>query len=352
MKHPLHTIGVMSGTSLDGLDLAYCTFSWDGARWNYTLEKATTIPYSKDWKHRLSKATELSGLDLMLLDKDLGIYIGECVQTFQQNLPVVDFIACHGHTIFHQPSVGLTTQIGSGYHIAQKTNRKVVNDFRSLDVALGGQGAPLVPVGDKLLFGTYTYCLNLGGIANISFESQSQRNAFDIVPVNMLLNFLAGEKAKEFDRNGEMACNGQVDKELLSALQQLPYYQEKPPKTLGWEWFAQTVIPLLNNTNCCTEDKLRTAVEHIALQLAQVLSQKGKLLATGGGVKNRFLMQILQQKLPVGIELVIPEEKLIDFKEALIFAFLGVLKVQNMPNCLRSVTGASRDNCGGIIYLP
>jgi anhydro-N-acetylmuramic acid kinase len=262
----------------------------------------------------------------------------------------IDFIASHGHTIFHQPNKKITFQIGDGSAIAAETGLPVVCDFRSLDVALNGQGAPLVPIGDRMLFNDFQYCLNLGGFANISFEKNNKRTAFDICPVNIILNFLSEITGSSFDNKGKIASSGKVDHALLSALNQKKYYKKNPPKSLGKEWVISEILPLLALDTISISDKLRTFCEHIADQITKVLppDMPAKVLVTGGGAHNDFLVRLLKQKSKN--EIILPDKKTIDYKEALIFSFLGVLRMRNEINCLKNVTGASKDNIGGAVY--
>ena len=269
----------------------------------------------------------------------------------------MDFVSSHGHTVFHQPEKRLTYQIGSGQELANLCGFRVVADFRSLDVSLGGQGAPLVPIGDQLLFPQYDFCLNLGGIANASFQVDGQRVAYDISPANMLLNHLSVQIGQAYDKAGEVAKSGKLNKRLLEQLNALAYYQQPYPKSLGYEWFIQKVVPLVEASAISKPDKLCTSVHHIAAQISRDLirqspDSKSKLLATGGGAKNTFLIETLQNYLGEAIKVVVPEASIVDFKEAMVFAFMGVRKMRNEINCLKSVTGASRDSSSGVIYLP
>ena len=344
----MYILGIMSGTSLDGLDIAYCDISDN----SFELIAAATYPYSDEWANRLSTLEHANALDYALANVELGHYIGQQINRFRKEHPGhVDAVACHGHTIFHQPHRHLTTQIGDGDAIAAETYLPVVFNFRNLDVALGGQGAPLVPIGDRLLFGQYAACLNLGGIANISYETANNlREAYDICPCNMVLNHLARRKKKPYDDNGLMARKGSVLKPLLSKLDTLDYYHQPIPKSLGKEWFVANILPLINNDEYNTYDLLSTFVEHIAHQVAGAVKGRGidTMLVTGGGAKNKFLIARLQAQIPA-CHITVPAESIIDYKEAIIFALLGYLRLTRRNNCLSSVTGAQQDNCGGDI---
>lgn len=343
-------IGLMSGTSLDGLDICYVKFPFPEVE-RFEIIHAETIAYDENWKSKLKNSIDLPSEELTQLDFDYGIYLGKAVKGFIQDHQIeqIDLIASHGHTVFHNPKENYTLQIGKGQGIFMETGIKTVFDFRSQDVLIGGQGAPLVPIGDQFLFKEFGACLNLGGFSNISFEQNSKRIAFDICPVNIVLNPLAEKLEKPYDENGELARKGKIQSELLSELNQLDFYSKLPPKSLGVEWCIQTIHPLIHHYNYPTEDILATFTEHIADQIAVVFNQNliQNVLVTGGGVKNGYLMERIQEKTNCRIE--IPEQKLIDFKEALIFAFMGILRLENQINVLSSVTGARHDHSSGIV---
>jgi anhydro-N-acetylmuramic acid kinase len=302
----------------------------------------------------LKEAHLLNGEKLIELDNEYGVLLGNKVVSFikKYKLKNIDLVSSHGHTIFHRPEKGFTFQLGNGASITSTCGTKVVCDFRVMDVALKGQGAPLVPIGDRLLFPEYAFCLNLGGFSNISFEVKGQRIAFDICSVNTVLNYLASSKGKSFDKDGGMAKLGKVNKALLEKLNKLEYYRKSKPKSLGREWLSKYFLPVIDSASISTEDKLATVVEHIAYQISRVIMNSGKkrkLLITGGGANNKFLIKRLQEKLPTH-QIIIPSRELINFKEALVFAFLGVLKMEQKINTLHSVTGAIKDSSGGIVF--
>jgi anhydro-N-acetylmuramic acid kinase len=343
----------MSGTSLDGVDLAHCTFEEAEKGYTYELGVCETIPYSETWLSRLRTLPAVSAVEYAETHTTYGRYIGNLITDFvNRNRISADFVASHGHTIFHNPAKHYTSQIGEGAAIAAGCGLPVICDFRTGDVAAGGQGAPLVPVGDELLFSEYDYCLNLGGFANISMQVNGKRIAFDISPANFILNHIAGQKGKPFDRNGEMAASGIIHTELLQTLNNLGYYHLQPPKSLGREWIEKEIIPILPLYNISLEDAACTFCEHIAIQIAACLQNHSnkKMLITGGGAFNTYLVQRIAAH--TAVELVIPDHKTVNYKEALVFAFLGLLRMQGKPNCLSSVTGASRDISGGAVYLP
>lgn len=348
-------IGLMSGTSGDGLDIAYCHFSFDN-HWRYSIEKASTLPFPSALLQKLSSSHLMTGEALSFLDVEFGTWMGKAVREFcDQHQLEPDIVASHGHTVFHRPDHGLTKQIGAGWPLRQQGGIPVINDFRSLDVALGGQGAPLAPIGDHYLFPAYDFCLNLGGISNISMLHNGQRIAFDISPFNLLLNPLAQRKGLAYDDGGKLASKGQVISTLLTALNEQPFYSQRGAKSLGRENIEQDFLPLLQSQKASVEDLLRTLVEHYAVQIADVVlaygtAEKGKLLVTGGGAYHAFFIQTLQDKLGDKVTVIVPPSDLVEFKEALIFAFLGVLRWRGEPNSMASVTGASCDSCGGVLF--
>jgi anhydro-N-acetylmuramic acid kinase len=342
-------VGVMSGSSLDGLDLAVCRFSRSGVAWNFTLDHTQTIPYTPDMIMALRSAQGISPDELCRLDHNYGKWIGREIKSFlEKNSCKAGWISSHGHTIFHQPSRGFSLQIGNGNDIHAETGIPVVYDFRSADVALGGQGAPLVPAGDEMLFGNYGSCLNLGGFSNISYNKNGKRLAFDICPVNMGLNYLAAKLGKDFDKDGELGRKGSIIPELVKKLNGLDYYQKEPPKSTGIEWFKSYFEPVLLMESDIL-NILRSLYEHIADQISNTLNtiRPKDVLVTGGGANNKFLMELIGMKSIVKI--IIPEQNLVDFKEALIFAFLGCLRIQNRVNVYSSVTGSLSDHSAGVI---
>ena len=357
-KNNFSVIGLMSGTSLDGLDIAHCIFTRQEGRWPFKLENCLSITYPDALRDRLKQSVDLSSVDLLLLNNDYGRWLGKQVKEFISDTKAeVDFVASHGHTVFHQPDKKLTYQIGSGQALANGCNTKVICDFRSLDVSLGGQGAPLVPIGDKSLFAEFDFCLNLGGIGNVSFELGDDRVAYDICPVNMLLNYLTIQVGKAYDKDGEMARTGRVNEALLNELNSLDFYQMPFPKSLGYEWFCEKVIPVIDGSAATIPDKLCTAIHHIVTQISTGVTkyQNGNpntLLATGGGARNSFLIDTLQESLTETVKVVIPKPEIIDFKEAIVFAFMGVKRMMGEINCLKSVTGAEADSSGGVVYHP
>lgn len=349
----LRVVGLMSGTSLDGLDVACCAFKKKNSKWSYRLEKAETIAYPSSWQKKLSTAHTLKGEDLVALDIDYGRFLGRATMKFiNQHRINPDFISSHGHTIFHQPGKGFTYQLGNGNALHLISGLPIVHDFRTLDVLLGGQGAPLVPVGDKFLFSGYDVCLNLGGIANLSMEVKRKRVAYDICFCNMALNYLAAKAGKQMDRHGNMASDGAINQPLLSQLTRLYTAIKKKRPSLGREIFEKDIQPLLDNDNISIHDRLCTVVESVSLEITgTILSEKKRasILCTGGGAFNSYLVSRMLEHAGDKVSLIIPDDEVVKYKEALVFAFLGVLRVNGEVNCLKSVTGASHDSSAGVL---
>lgn len=353
IKSNFKVIGCMSGTSLDGLDLAYIEFSFNKV-WIFNIITAETIKYSNEWYNTLKNLVSLQPNELKGADERYTNYLGNEINDFikRNNINELDAICSHGHTALHQPEIGMTYQIGNQDFLSSLIGTKVVCDFRTQDVRFGGQGAPLVPIGDEFLFPDYEYCINLGGFANISTKLNSKRIAYDICPVNIVLNHYASKLGFQFDKNGDIASTGKVIEGLFDELNKLEYYHLEPPKSLGLEWVREKVFPVIDKYNLETKNVLRTFVEHSAYQIAKQLkrSKNSKVLITGGGVYNTFL--IYRLKSHNHSDIIIPSNNLIDYKEALIFGLLGVLKLRGENNCLSSVTGAKQDHSSGSIYYP
>ena len=346
MKNTYRILGVMSGTSIDGLDLAICSFN-KTKEWNFKIEKCKTVKYTKNWKYILGNLHNSTIQNILKHDIIYAKLIAKEIKKFLKN-ENVDFIASHGHTIFHQPEKKYTLQIGNGRTIANITRLKTITNFRNLDISLGGQGAPLVPVGDLKLFKNFKYCLNIGGIANISIKEKNKIKAFDICPANIVLNKISRKLKLDFDNEGNLAMQGKIITKLFSKLNSLSYYNNKSPKSLSREWVEKNIDPLiLERYN--HKDVLHTLCEHMGKQIGQYLKE-GKTLVTGGGAFNKYLIERLKNYS--NSQIVLPNKKIINFKEAMIFAFLGVLKIRNQNNCLKSVNGAKQNSCGGEINNP
>jgi len=356
VKENYNVIGVMSGTSLDGLDLAYITFRLVNGSWSYDIKETATIPYNKEWLEKLKTAVSFGNDELIALNKEYTELLAKMIRFFieENHLVAIDAVCSHGHTILHQPHNKLTLQIGNLPSIAQFTGQKVVCDFRVQDVAMGGQGAPLVPIGDGLLFKDYYFCLNLGGFSNISFDAADKRLAFDICPVNTVLNYYANQLGYEYDDKGEIARSGTVSEPMLNDLNLLEFYKLPYPKSLGFEFVKTTILPLIEKYDIAISDKLATYTVHVAQQLAKSIAginDKGSVLVTGGGAYNSYLIEKLRELLPDS-QITIPDDKTIQYKEALIFGLLGVLKLRGEINVLASVTGAPSNHSSGNIYTP
>lgn len=345
-----YVIGLMSGTSLDGLDLCYVKFEFPS--FHFEIIHAETVSYPEEWISVLKNSIHASGLELTKSDTDYGFYLGQKVNEFIRKYRIknIDIISSHGHTIFHNPKEKYTLQIGNGSAIFAETNILTVCDFRTQDVALGGQGAPLVPIGDEKLFGGFDACLNLGGFSNISFRKENERIAFDISPFNIVLNHLAEKSGLKYDKDGNLARSGTIDNSFLNELNLLEFYKLTPPKSLGIEFCIKEIFPLIEKSELSNEHLLATFTEHFAQQISAIFNQNQlkNVLITGGGAKNRFFIKRLRSMTQT--EIVIPEEKIIDFKEALVFALMGVLKLEGEINIYKSVTGAQKNHSSGIVY--
>ncbi|MEP1487594.1 MAG: anhydro-N-acetylmuramic acid kinase [Algibacter sp.] len=351
IKSDYNMVGVMSGTSLDGIDLVYTKFEYNGT-WNFKIIHAETISYSGKWYNTLKNLVSHSLEELKHIDVDYTDYLAGIIKGFieKNKIKNIDAVCSHGHTALHQPEHKLTYQIGNLPVLAAVLNQTVVCDFRVQDVELGGQGAPLVPIGDALLFSDYDYCLNLGGFANISYQEKEERIAYDICPVNIVLNKYAEQLGYKYDDGGKIAASGNYLLALGDQLKALPFYKEKPPKSLGLEWVNQNIFPLLQDSKPQEKDVLKTFSNHIAKEIASVIKKNSKVLVTGGGAYNDYVISEIKRNKT--IDIVRPSKNLVEFKEALIFAFLGVLKLRGEVNCLKSVTGASKDHSSGKIYQP
>jgi anhydro-N-acetylmuramic acid kinase len=359
-KNTWNAIGVMSGTSVDGLDIAAASFSYQ-ERWDYTLIKTDSIEYPAELKQRLLDCINASAQELVYLDLDLGSFIAHRITEFLKDTNIsIDLVASHGHTVFHQPENGMTKQIGDGQTILQRTGIPTINDFRTMDVLNGGQGAPLVPMGDQYLFPGYDICLNIGGFANISFNDPSgNRIAFDTGPANLLLNYLSRKTGRQYDPNGEIARRGKLIDKLYNDFNNLSYYTRKPPKSLGLEWVKDNIFQVLDNADNDIPDLLFTCARHISCHINKAIQNEfqetqdpnapKKVLVTGGGAHNQFLMDCLKMD-GQGVSYILPSREIIDYKEALIFAFLGILRYLGKENILRSATGAKIDSIGGTVH--
>jgi Predicted molecular chaperone distantly related to HSP70-fold metalloproteases len=354
-------IGLMSGSSLDGLDIAFVQLQENGGKWNYEILQADCYEYETTWTNKLKNAVGLNALNYQLLHTEYGHYLGRQVNLFieKNNLyHQVNLISSHGHTTFHIPQKLMTAQLGDGAAIAAENQLPVVTDLRAMDVAFGGQGAPIVPIGEKLLLGDHTYFLNLGGIANISIHNNENVIAFDVCAANRILNMLAEEKNLSFDEDGRIAAAGNINNELLQKLNDLEYYKHPYPKSLANDFGIETVFPIIKQASLSIEDAMRTYTEHIIAQIRNAIVScelsvvSGQILVTGGGAFNSFLIKRLKDILnEINIEVIIPEENLIKFKEALIMALMGILRWREEYNVLASVTGAKRNSIGGALWL-
>jgi anhydro-N-acetylmuramic acid kinase len=355
-------IGLMSGSSLDGLDIAFVQFEETAGKWQFELLESACIPYPPEWKRKLTSLTTVSAKDYLLLHSEYGRYLGKCVNDFleEKNLAYqVQLIASHGHTAFHLPALHMTAQLGEGAAIAAVTGIRTITDFRSVDIALGGQGAPVVPIGEKLLFPEFDLYLNIGGIANLSVN-RSSFIGFDVCPANRVLNLLASDTPKGFDENGTLAESGRLNEDLFRVLNAFPYYQLPYPKSLSNDFGTHELFPLFEKSGLSVPDALRTYSQHIVFQISKSILELKKtipgkehfrLLITGGGAHNGFLIKSLQEAiLAKGVESVVPNKNLVDYKEALVIALMGALRWREDINVMHSVTGASKDSINGAVW--
>lgn len=347
----INAIGLMSGSSLDGLDLAYCTFILNNNKWSFEIVSVETISYTTQLQRALKDVMNASAYELMHLNKELGTLFGNEVNKFIEkhtiNRGEVDLIASHGHTVYHQPNFGISTQIGCGATINALTQIKTICDFRSTDVALSGQGAPLVPIGDKLLFSKYDACLNLGGIANISYQSDNRRKAYDICFANLPLNHFCRQYLNcQYDEHGKFGKQGEVNQILLSQLEKISFYTKSSPKSLGREDFENEILPQCKGIE--PKEVLTTFYHHFTDIISKELDAFTNVLITGGGAYNSYFIELIKSKTKC--KLIIPNSEIIEFKEALIFAFLGSLNHSKIINVLKTVTGAKNDTISGAVY--
>lgn len=355
MESQYRVIGLMSGSSLDGIDLAYCNFSINNNAWTFSLVQAECIEWDEAIRNELKRATQLSGKDLWHLHTRLGRYFGETINAFIARHGLngqIDFIASHGHTIFHFPEQQFTTQIGDGAQIATVTRISTIVDFRSKDIALYGNGAPVVPIGEKYLFSTNKLFLNIGGIANISYHQEQRIIGFDVCCANQLLNYLAGKMDKPYDEYGAIATSGTVRQDLLMQLNAVSFFALPFPKSLDNGFSNNELIPIINSYNYSVADKLATCCEHIAIQIKEsvafILDNNEPIFVTGGGAFNRYLVQRIEAI--TSRKVIVPTAEIVNYKEALIIAFMGVLRWRNEINVLQTVTGAKADSVNGAIY--
>jgi anhydro-N-acetylmuramic acid kinase len=353
-KNKYSVVGVMSGTSLDGVDLILIDFDFNNEKWTFETQYETTVAYSVMWEQRLKNALSLPTHEIEILNEAYTALLAEIINDYlsENKIQHLDAVCSHGHTVLHQPEIGLTLQIGNLPQLASLIQQTVVCNFRVQDVQLGGQGAPLVPIGDQILFSEYNYCLNLGGFSNISFENNDARTAFDICAVNTVLNFYANQLGLNYDNQGYIARQGQLCEPLFNELNQLDFYKQNHPKSLGMEFVNEILLPIIDGYSIPIPNILHTFVMHIAFQIAAILPKRElNILVTGGGAYNLFLIEKMKYYLP-NATIIVPQASLVEFKEAIIFGLLGVLKLRNEVNVLSSVTGAINDHCSGYIYQP
>jgi len=339
----------MSGSSLDGLDLAMCHFTTE---YDFVLGKNTCIPYSQKWEQRLAASKGLNHKQICLLEADYSLYTSTLIRDFIQD-ESPDYISSHGHTLLHSPDEHYSYQLSKGSYMAAHLGVPVISDFRLQDMAKGGQGAPIAPVVEKYIFNGYDSYLNLGGICNCSFHNDNEITAYDIGPCNQLLNALAKLKGKAYDHNGEIAKTGKVIKALYQGAISHPFYSKDYPKSLDNQFVQTEFVKEFVNYSATVEDKLRTAVELIVHIIVSEYSEKtSTLFVTGGGAFNTFLISRLRDSLAlIKVDLIIPSKEIVECKEAILMALMGYLRVHNKVNVFSSVTGATSNTVAGCIYV-
>ncbi|MGB0862924.1 MAG: anhydro-N-acetylmuramic acid kinase [Saprospiraceae bacterium] len=356
-------IGLMSGSSLDGVDLAYCEFRLNDEAIDFDLLIAETIPFDEKWMGRLQHLPTQNALTFAKTHVYFGHYLGELLNDFIERCKIEpDFIASHGHTIFHDPDRRFTTQIGEGGAMAAITKTTVISDFRTQDIAIDGEGTPIAPAADRYLFSEYDLMMNIGGIANITCNAKGKYIAFDTSAANQVLNVLASFKGLEYDKNGNLAAQGKVIPSILEQLESMEYFKQSYPKSIANSWVRDRILPIFIENEASIEDRLHTAVEHIATETAVAIKgiftkeklpkKEYQLLVTGGGALNGFLIKKIQEKLvPLRVKVEVPAPEIIEYKEAILMGLMGVLRMEERVNCFSSVTGARRNTIGGAVYL-
>lgn len=362
MTRTLKILGLMSGSSLDGLDLATVEYEIDGdSIRDWKVLYAASYEYPEKWQSKLESAPAASGYKLASLHAETGNFFGDlCLRFIEESGITPDYIASHGHTVMHAPKLSFTLQIGDASHIAVRAGVPTISDFRTADIAAGGQGAPLAPIVEQYLYKGYGMYLNLGGIANISAHGDSGILAWDVCPCNQLLNFSAGRKDLPYDQDGLLARTGSVDQALLGEFRKIIPLPHSNPYSLDNTFILTKFISLLKASFLSVEDQLCTSVEYIsdcitkqAKQARNLLGTQPTMLITGGSAHNTFLIERLKARLSQhSIEAVVPDDATIDFKEAILMSLCGLLRILQKPNALASVTGASRDTVNGGVYLP
>ena len=342
----------MSGSSLDGVDLCLISFKKDQS-WDFKVIKYVQLSLSEELRKRLKNSENLNAREIHELDIDYGFWLGNQIKTFLANDSGVKVIGIHGHTVFHDPKKNLSIQIGNGEVISHVTGLPTVDTFRIKDILHGGQGAPLVPIGDCLLFPDFQAWVNLGGIANITVKKEKGIMAWDIAPCNQVLNFLAGKLGHEYDKNGTIAASGHLLDEWLNELEKPAFFHQTPPKSLDNQWVKQHLITDLP-TN--TPDALHTYCFFLSKQIHQAVkrfsSPSTKILFTGGGANNLFLIDQIKKQLSPSFQVIVPDKIIIDYKEAIIFGFLGLLRFLNQRNVLGEATGSNSDTISGVLHIP
>lgn len=358
-------LGVMSGSSMDGLDLAFIRLNTEVGKpgllsASYELLHGATMPIPEELLNQLKYSSKLDALSLLTLDQDFGSWAGKAIDTaIKQTSFSPSLIGFHGHTVFHFPDRKVSFQLGHGAVLSAYTQLPVVTDFRSQDMALGGQGAPMVSIAEKWLWPDYSGFLNLGGICNITLKKTKEAyESADIWVCNQILNHLAREVGHSYDDRGLIAAKGLPIDELIEALLLAEWFEKKAPKSLDNSYLYEEVIPLFNKyRDYSTGDKLHSAVIVIAKAIANHVNAvyhseaiQGGIMLTGGGALNDFLVEKIRAELTCDIFL--PDLETIQFKEAIMVAFAGWLRWRGLPNFIKEATGAKSDAIGGVLHIP
>ncbi len=381
-------LGLMSGTSLDGVDLALTTISTVDQKPSPQLERFLTLPYPDALKERIQTQMQpsFSSVDqICALHVDLGQFLAERVLEALNQWRVepshIDCIASHGQTLFHLPEgrnwqgkpLHATLQIGDADQIAAQTGILTISDFRMKDLAVGGAGAPLIPYVDFLLFcelGKHRVLHNLGGISNLTYLPDTGDSqdliAFDTGPANVLINLAVEsliDPQMHYDAQGQIAAKGKIAKNLLEELLNHPYFAAVPPKSTGLELFGpiylQEVLSKAESLNLLTEDLVATLTALTAYSIRNAYqnflprNQPIEVYFSGGGVHNQTLMQQIQSLLPhLSIHPFSDLGMNADAREAICFAVLAHELLSGRPVTLPGITGSRHITTLGKISLP
>jgi anhydro-N-acetylmuramic acid kinase len=349
-----YILGAMSGSSLDGLDLAICSFTDQSI---FTIHNSTTIELPLDLRTKLKNFSTLNAFQIADLDAYFALFSAHSIRDFTNNwIGGISLVVSHGHTLYHNPANAVSWQIGNGGIIAAVTGIDTLCDLRVQDVALGGQGAPLAALVDLNLFKDYTGLLNLGGIANITINQSNTVYSWDISPCNQVFNHLAQKEGKEFDKGGSIARSGKILMELIHKWQENTYFSQMPPKSMDNTWVKENYIKEIDKIDQPVKILMASFAEFVAIQLSKDLKSldlnPGKILVTGGGAFNAHFISRLKVHLsPLNWVVEVAEESLINYKEAMLMAYMGHRYINKKTNTISTATGAEKDLISGALYL-